>query len=68
MIKPKIHIKEEERLKLLKSYSILDTLPEVDYDNITAIAAEICNTPIALVSLVDNDRQWFKSHHGINTI
>ncbi len=67
MIKPKKHIKEEERLKLLKSYSILDTLPEIDYDNITAIAAEICNTPIALVSLVDNDRQWFKSHHGINT-
>lgn len=60
------HKHESERLKLLESYSILDTLPEIDYDNLTAIASEICNTPISLVSLIDSKRQWFKSHHGLN--
>lgn len=63
---PEEHKQESERLKLLASYSILDTLPEIDYDNITAIASEICNTPISLVSLVDDKRQWFKSHHGLD--
>lgn len=61
------HKQESERLKLLKSYSILDTLPEIDYDNLTAIASEICNTPISLVTLIDSKRQWFKSHHGLDT-
>jgi signal transduction histidine kinase len=60
------HKHESERLKVLESYSILDTLPEMDYDNLTAIASEICNTPISLVSLIDSKRQWFKSHHGLN--
>ncbi|MEQ9287765.1 MAG: GAF domain-containing sensor histidine kinase [Cyclobacteriaceae bacterium] len=66
MIRPHDHPKEEQRLKELESYSILDSLPEKDYDNITAIAAEICGTPISLVSLVDDKRQWFKSHHGLD--
>lgn len=65
MIAPKLHIHEEERLRDLESYSILDTLPEEDFDNLTAIAAQICGTPISLISLVDSSRQWFKSHHGL---
>lgn len=66
MIKPENHFREKERLKELESFSILDSLSESDYDNITAIAAEICRTPIALVSLIDERRQWFKSHHGLS--
>jgi signal transduction histidine kinase len=66
MIGPKDHINEQLRLKELESFSILDTLPDQDYDNLTSIAAQICGTPISLVSLIDNKRQWFKSHHGLN--
>lgn len=65
MIAAQEHKKELERLKNLTSYSILDTLPEEDYDNLTTIAAEICDTPISLISLVDKERQWFKSNHGL---
>ena len=57
---------EELRLKVLSDYEILDTLPEKDFDNLTMIASHICQTPIALVSLVDISRQWFKSHHGLD--
>ena len=66
MIKAKIHDRELERLALLDTYSILDTLPEKDYDNLTKLAAEICQTPISLVTLLDEKRQWFKSHHGLD--
>ncbi len=66
MIKPEIPAYEKERLKELKSYNILDTLSEADYNNLTAIASQICGTPIALISLVDDKRQWFKSHHGLD--
>ncbi|MEM9327309.1 MAG: GAF domain-containing sensor histidine kinase [Bacteroidota bacterium] len=56
---------EIDRLKALDSYSILDTMPDSDYDDLTELAAMICATPIALVTLVDKDRQWFKSHFGM---
>ncbi|MGI9551846.1 MAG: sensor histidine kinase [Aurantibacter sp.] len=68
MIPPKDHVHEKKRLASLDSYSILDTLPEVDYDNLTTIAAEICGTPISLVSLLDNNRQWFKSRYGLDVV
>tara|TARA_R110002050_G_scaffold57866_1_gene130119 strand:- start:29251 stop:30453 length:1203 start_codon:yes stop_codon:yes gene_type:complete len=65
MITPIEPDNEKDRIKNLHSYSILDSLPETDYDNITTIAAEICGTPISLISLLDDKRQWFKSHHGL---
>ena len=66
MIAPNNHINEAERLRELESYNILDSLPESDYDDLTKLAAEICGTPIALISLVDKDRQWFKSRYGLD--
>ncbi len=57
---------EKDRLKALESYAIMDTLSENEYDSITKLAAYICNTPISLVSLLDDDRQWFKSSVGID--
>lgn len=64
---PEIPKNEKERLAALRSYSILDSLPEQDYDNIVHIAAQITNMPISLVSLIDKDRQWFKAKKGIAT-
>ncbi|MGH9712802.1 MAG: ATP-binding protein [Candidatus Acidiferrales bacterium] len=56
---------EAARLETLHRYAILNTLPEKEFDDLTRLAALICGTPIALVSLVDADRQWFKSRVGV---
>ena len=57
---------EAQRLEALREYHILDTAAEQSYDDITALAAQICETPIAMISLVDESRQWFKSKLGLN--
>src|SRR5476649_296659 len=57
---------EAGRLKALDSYNVLDTLPEKEYDAITRLASYICNVPIALISLIDGERQWFKSRVGLD--
>ncbi len=58
--------KEQERLDVLRGYRILDTPPEERLDRLTRMAAEIFGTPIALVSLIDEHRQWFKSRLGLD--
>ena len=61
----KINRAEQTRLKELQSYSILDTSPERDFDNITKLIAKICGTPIATITLVDKNRECFKSAVGL---
>lgn len=56
---------EESRLDAVRRHQILDTPPDGTFDRITALAARIFNVPIAIVSIVDRDRIWFKSHYGI---
>ena len=57
---------ETERLKKLRRYEILDTLPEQEYDEIVELVAYICYVPISNISLVDSDRQWFKAAVGLD--
>jgi GAF domain-containing protein len=57
---------ETQRLAALREYHILDTAAEQTYDDITALAAYLCDVPIAMISLVDESRQWFKSKLGWN--
>jgi diguanylate cyclase (GGDEF)-like protein len=59
---------EPARLAALHNLAILDTMPEQGFDDITLLAAHICEVPIALVSLVDSARQWFKSRHGLDAV
>lgn len=56
---------ETSRLAALRRYRILDTEPERAFDDLALLASHICGTPIALISLVDADRQWFKAHPGV---
>jgi GAF domain-containing protein len=54
------------RVAVLQKYAILDTEPEQAFDDLTLLASYVCKTPIALISLVDEDRQWFKSKVGMS--
>ena len=56
---------EVQRLAALRDFQVLDTPPQKLYDDITELAANICDMPMGLISLIDADRQWFKSRHGV---
>lgn len=58
--------KEAERVKALHRYELLDTPPDGSFNKMAELAAKIFNVPIALISLVDTDRIWFKSHYGLD--
>lgn len=58
---------EEARLQTLRKYHILDTEPEIAFDDLALLASHICETPMAAISLVDEDRQWFKARIGFTT-
>lgn len=57
---------EQDRLEALRQYGIMDTPPEEEFDNITSLASRICGTPISLITLLDDQRQWFKASVGID--
>jgi diguanylate cyclase (GGDEF)-like protein len=61
-----ILVAETERLEALRAYGVLDTEPEVAFDRLAQLAAEVMGTPVALISLVDADRQWFKARVGLD--
>lgn len=66
VMKPPTPRNEARRLKVLWQYDVLDTVPEEMFDDLTDLAANICHAPISMISLVDDDRQWFKSSRGLN--
>src|SRR4051794_12029537 len=64
-MEPSVPLHEAVRLEALRSLKVLDTPAEQVFDDITALAASICATPMALITLVDKDRVWFKSRFGM---
>jgi GAF domain-containing protein len=66
MVTPKPMKNEVARVAALHNYAILDSEPEQAFDDLVLLASFICKTPIALISLVDEDRQWFKSKVGVS--
>lgn len=59
------HPRQDERLASLRSYGILDTEREADFDDIVGLASQLCGTPISVVNLIDEHRQWFKAEVGL---
>ena len=59
---------ESQRLVALRSYEVLDTAPEIAYDEIVELTAQICHCPVVFISFVDDDRRWIKSKYGRATL
>ena len=68
MTKPLIPVDEARRLETLRNLKLLDTPPEERFDRVTRLARRVFGVPVAILSLVDKDRQWFKSHQGLETV
>lgn len=68
MQSPALHENEQQRLEALRAMCVLDTPPVPELDRITRLAARLFDVPIVLISLVDNNRQWFKSRVGLDTL
>lgn len=66
LLKYPLPTNELQRVQAVRSYEIFDTEEENDYDALTSIASMICQIPVALITFIDDQRQWFKSHHGTN--
>jgi PAS domain S-box-containing protein len=66
MITPPFPQNESERLRILRQYQILDTSPERAFDDLTRLASDLCEGPIALITFIDDHRQWFKSRIGLS--
>ncbi len=67
-MKPGLHSREEERLAALRSYGILDTPREADFDDVVKILAEVCDAPFSTITLIDESRQWHKAAYGIGDL
>src|SRR5580698_5708011 len=64
-VKADLHSAEEFRLAALRHYAILDTPRESEFDEVVAVASAICGTPISVINLIDQGRQWFKAEVGL---
>jgi|SRR5277367_87914 len=65
-MKPPLPKNEKKRLEVLWQYDVLDTVPEQVFDDLTELAASICEAPVAMITLVDEKRQWFKAKKGVS--
>ncbi len=68
MTSSEVSAAESARIEAVRRYNILDTPPDGAFDRVTALASTILGTPISIVSIVDTDRIWFKSHHGLDAL
>jgi GAF domain-containing protein len=66
MIKPPVPANDKERILALDDYAIMDSEAESDYDSIVNLASKLCETPISLVTLINEDRQWYKAKIGLD--